>query len=87
MTSVLEMEKRLLLRLIDEGVLDGKTDIFFPARRLMGATWSSFLLWSKGFISENDFKRTYLREQLYLLIPLTADQKAKEMMESAIDEA
>jgi TetR/AcrR family transcriptional regulator, cholesterol catabolism regulator len=54
--------------------LRGDLDPDHVARLLAGDSWSTILLWMKGFVALQDFPREYLRRLLATLTPLMTPQ-------------
>lgn len=60
-------QKQRLQELVDAGDLPADIDLAFIARSISASSWSTILLWSKGFVALHDFTDEYVRVALSIL--------------------
>ncbi len=81
----IKAQKQRLSELVGTGDLPADVDLGFLARSISSSSWSTILLWSKGFVALHDFPDEYVRVGLSILkSTIVPGSHAMEMIEKRL---
>ncbi len=75
--SVVQQNRNRILEMLELGEVHKDVDVDLFARTLAGDAWATILLWMKGFIALQDFKRDYVLRLLMTLAPVLTPKTAR----------
>lgn len=84
LTSAVAGQTQALAAMRDAGEIDPQTDIDALGRTIVGANWSSILLWTKGLLPLEELPDEYVRHGLLLLYP-AATAKLRRRLNEELD--
>ena len=85
LTDTLKDRQAALTVMQQAGEIDADADLASLSRSLMGAAWSTIMLWTKNVITLEALPAEYLRNQLYVLLAATTP-KSRRRVTSELDQ-